>query len=172
MCHCHFDYPKHPTLSMFSVTHPELLGLGSSWQYLLWYSRSSEESSGLVWKKRESQNWTRSGAATAWSWHPLGRESEERQAGLHPGQAQSVEVSENESKCCYSIILSLQVTSLASTQYICNDFTFSTRIFVSYGCQVVLRLYNEARSMDNLTDCVNINKERAGWDCRWGWLYT
>ena len=85
---------------------------------------------------------------------------------LDSTQAQSVAVSENEFKGCYSIILSLQVTSLASTQYICNDFTFSTRIFVSYGCKVVLRLYNEARSMDNLTDCVNINKERAGWDCR------
>ena len=84
---------------------------------------------------------------------------------LDSTQAQSVAVSENEFMGCYSI-LSLQVTSLASTQYICNDFTFSTRIFVSYGCQVVLRLYNEARSMDNLTDCVNINKERAGWDCR------
>ena len=53
-------------------------------------------------------------------------------------QAQSVAVSENELKGCYSI-LSLQVTSLASTQYICNDFTFSARIFVSYGCKVVLQ---------------------------------
>ena len=82
---------------------------------------------------------------------------------LDSTQAQSVAVSKNEFK---GSILSLQVTSFASTQYMCNDFTFSTRIFVSYGCQVVLRLYNEARSMDNLTDCVNINKERAGWDCR------
>ena len=57
---------------------------------------------------------------------------------LDSTQAQSVAVSENEFMGCYSI-LSLQVTSLASTQYICDDFTFSTRIFVSYGCKVVLR---------------------------------
>ena len=57
---------------------------------------------------------------------------------LDSTQAQSVAVLENEFKGCYSI-LSLQVTSLASTQYICNVFAFSTRIFVSYGCKVVLR---------------------------------
>ena len=45
---------------------------------------------------------------------------------------------------------------------------------LGFSYRMVTRLcYEEARNMDNITDCVNTNKERAGWDCRWGWtLYT
>ena len=71
---------------------------------------------------------------------------------LDSTQAQSVAVSENELKGCYSILLS-------TTSILLSLLGFSYRM--------VARLcYEEARNKDNLTDCVNINKERAGWDQR------
>ena len=150
---------------MFSVTHPELLGLESSWQYLLWYSRSSEESSGLVWNKCESQNWTRSGAATAWSWRPLGRESEEHQAGLHPGQAQSVAVSENEFKGCYSIILSLHFRWLAWPVHSTSAMILLSLLGFSY--RMVARLCYDFTTKQgawttSLTVSISTRSEQAG----------
>ena len=83
----------------------------------------------------------------------LGRDREDHEAGVHP-----VNVGKRGQGLLDS--LSLQVTSLASTY----EMTLLSLLGFSYGRRV--DSYKEARILDDLTDCVNTNKKRAGFDYR------
>ena len=101
-----------------------------------------------------SSIFTHSGAATARRCHPLGRN---RSSWTAPRQSQW-QCRRTRSRASP---LSLTWGDYLG-QYICNDLTFSTRIYEWSQARV-----RATRNMDNLTDCVNINMDWAGWVYRW-----